>query len=429
MDSKHYPDRSSIEALQLSKLQALVAALRSENPFYARKIQQADFGSEFRTLRDFSDRMPFTLKTELIENQTTHPPYGTNLTFPLQQYTRFSQTSATTGTPLRWLDTPESWEWMLDNWEVVYRVSGVTSADRILFAFSFGPFLGFWTAFESAARRGCFCISGGGLSSEARLQAIIDNQVSVICSTPSYAIRLAEVAAEKQITLETAPVKTIITAGEPGGSIPSTRSRIQGLWRGSRVVDHHGMTEVGPVSFQCPRQQGILHVIESAYVAEVIDSDSGHRLGPGKTGELVLTTLGRTASPLLRYRTGDLVRSASQALCSCGRSDLALEGGILGRTDDMVIVRGVNLFPSVFEEVIRAVNGVAEYRVEIGNEKTLSEVRIQVEPLPGFSDEQTLARQLEAKLRTALALRIPVSIVPPGTLPRFEMKARRWIRS
>ena len=373
--------------------------------------------------------MPFTFKAELVEDQTAHPPYGTNLTFPLQQYTRFSQTSATTCTPLRWLDTAESWEWMLDNWRSVYQVCDVGPADRILFAFSFGPFLGFWTAFESAARLGCLCFSGGGLRSEARLQTIIDNEVNVLCSTPTYAIRLAEVAAERRIELERTKVKTIVTAGEPGGSIPSTRSRIQGLWNGARVVDHHGMTEVGPVSFECPERHGVLHVMESAYIAEVIDPDSGQAVEAGKIGELVLTTLGRTGSPLLRYRTGDMVQIASKTLCTCGRPDLALEGGILGRTDDMVIVRGVNLFPSVFEDVVRAVNGVAEYRVEIRNESALSEVKVQVEPLPGFSAEETLAGELEAKLRTAFALRIPVSIVPRGTLPRFEMKAKRWIRS
>ena len=185
------------------------------------------------------------------------------------------------------------------------------------------------------------------------------------------------------------------------------------------------MTEVGPVSFQCPRRSGVLHVIESAYVAEVLDTDGDQPVEPGNVGELVLTTLGRIGSPLLRYRTGDLVRMGSTGPCQCGRSDLALEGGIVGRTDDMVVVRGVNLFPSLFEEVARAVKGVAEYRVEIGSDTTLPEVRMQVEFVTGVVEEE-LVGELENKLRAATALRIPVSVVPRGTLPRFEMKAKRW---
>ena len=420
-----YPDRFSLEAQQLAKLRALITALVPDNGFYSRKIREAGLTSEIPTLSDFLRQMPFTVKSELVEDQLAHPPYGTNLTFPLERYTRLSQTSATTGTPLRWLDTVEGWEWMLNNWEVVYGAAQVERSDRILFAFSFGPFLGFWTAFESALRRGCFCIPAGGLSSQARLQAIIENNVNVLCCTPTYAVRLAEVAAEGKINLETSRVGTILTFGEPGGSIPSVRSLIASLWNGARVIDHHGMTEVGPVSFECPRRSGVLHVMESAYVAEVLYPDGDQPVEPGNVGELVLTTLGRIGSPLLRYRTGDLVRMGSTAPCECGRSDLALEGGIVGRTDDMVVVKGVNLFPSLFEEVARAVKGVAEYRVEIGRDTTLPEVRMQVELVPGVVEEE-LVRELESKLRAATALRIPVSVVPRGTLPRFEMKAKRW---
>ena len=421
-----YPDRSSLEAEQLSKLRTLISALVPGNRFYSSKIREAGLTPEIPTLSDFLRQMPFTVKSELVEDQLAHPPYGTNLTFPLQRYTRLNQTSATTGTPLRWLDTSESWEGMLDNWEEVYRAAQVKRSDRILFAFSFGPFLGFWTAFESALRRGCFCIPGGGLSSQARLQAIVENDVNVLCCTPTYAIRLAEVAAEEQIELEKSSIQTIITAGEPGGSIASTRSLMETLWNGARIVDHHGMTEVGPVSYECPRRPGVLHVIESAYIAEVIDPDTGRPLEPGNLGELVLTTLSRIASPLLRYRTGDVVKASLAVPCECGRSDLALEGGIVGRTDDMVVIKGVNLFPSLFEEVARAVKGVAEYRVEIRRDTTLPEARMQVEPSPEVVDEGELARELESRLRSVTTLRIPVSVVPRGTLPRFEMKAKRW---
>lgn len=420
-------DRAAIEARQLARLQALLAALQ-DNPFYSAKFRAAGIHSAVASLAEFFDCAPFTLKQEIIDDQRDHPPYGSNLTDPLHRYTRFSQTSGTSGHPMYWLDTPESWEWMLDNWTQVYRAAGVTPQDRIFFAFSFGPFLGFWTAFEAAARLGCLRVPSGGMRSAARLRAILDTGATVLCCTPTYALRLAEIAAEENIDLAAAKIRRIIVAGEPGGSIPSTRALIEKLWPGARVFDHHGMTEVGPVSYGCPRQPGVLHVLESAYIAEVIDQGTGIAVPPGATGELVLTNLGRAGSPLLRYRTGDVVQRAADARCACGSFELALQGGILGRTDDMVVVRGVNVYPTAVEDIVRAVDGVAEYRVEIRTDRGLVEMSIQVEPSPDHAGAASLVHRLEAGLRNAFALRIPVAIVPPGSLPRFKMKAQRWVR-
>ncbi len=427
MTAPSFPDRGRIEADQLAKLQALVAALVPGNAFYSARLERAGIGDGVSSLNQFRERVPFTNKQELIEDQRARPPYGSNLTFPLDRYTRFCQTSATTGKPLRWLDTPESWEWMLDNWTRVFGAARVTASDAIFFAFSFGPFLGFWLAFEEATRMGCLAVPGGGMRSSARLRTIVDTGVTVLCCTPTYAIRLGEVAAEENIDLAAAKVRTILVAGEAGGSIAGTRAHIEKLWPGARVVDHHGMTEVGPVSYGCPARPGVLHILESAYIAEVIDPETGRPVGSGGTGELVLTNLGRVGSPLLRFRTGDLVERAADSVCGCGSHELALEGGILGRTDDMVVVRGVNVYPSAVEDILRAC-GVAEYRVEVRAHRTLPELNILVElPVPN-EDGRSLAHRLEAALSSALALRIPVSCVPGGTLPRFEMKAQRWIR-
>ena len=423
-----FPDRSAVEIHQLAKLRLLLAALLPNNRFYSHKFRSASIHPHFASLEEFFERVPFTRKKELVQDQQDHPPFGTNLTWPLERYTRFSQTSGTSGQPMRWLDTPESWNWMLDNWTQVYRVAEITPKDAIFFAFSFGPFLGFWTAFEAATRMGCLSIPGGGMRSAGRLRAIIDAGATVLCSTPTYAIRLAEVAAEEKIDLAAAKIRRIITAGEPGGSIPATRAYLEKLWPGSRVVDHHGMTETGPVSYGCPKQQNVLHVIESAYIAEVIDPGNGQAVPPGGKGELVLTNLGRTGSPLLRYRTCDLVERAENPRCECGTYDLALEGGILGRTDDMVVVRGVNVYPSAVEDILRASDGIADYRVEIRINHALPELTIQVEPSPEHDDPAGLTRRLEVALSNAFGLRIPVASVPSGNLPRFEMKAQRWVR-
>jgi phenylacetate-CoA ligase len=168
----------------------------------------------------------------------------------VEEYRRFHQTSGTTGRPMRWLDTPDSWAWVVECWTRIYQSAGVGRRDRIFFPFSFGPFLGFWGAFDAAVRMGCLAIPGGGMRSTTRLRTLLDNQATVICTTPTYALHLVEVAEEEKIDLTAGSVRTIIVAGEPGGSIPATRSHIEQLWGGARVVDHHGMTEIGPVSLR-----------------------------------------------------------------------------------------------------------------------------------------------------------------------------------
>ena len=398
---------------QLGKLNRLVAALVPDNRFYTYKL--GDSGSAFSSLEDFFHRVPFTTKAELIADQQAHPPYGTNLTYPVKRYTRLTQTSGTSGAPLRWLDTPESWSWMLDCWAEVFHAAGVRPGDRIFFAFSFGPFLGFWTAFEAATRLGCLCLPGGGLSSAARLQAIFDNSVDHLCCTPTYALRLGLFAQQERINLNTSRIRTIIVAGEPGGSIPATRKRIESFWHGTRVFDHHGMTETGPVTYE--DSPGNLAIIESAYIAEVINP------AVDGTGELVLTNLGRTGSPLLRYRTGDLVRNVRR------NERFILKGGILGRADQMVIVRGVNVYPTAIEQIVRACPRVAEYQVAVHEADGMTELEIILEPTADCADAPGMAARLEADLRTVLALRIPVRLAPLGSLPRPEMKSQRWCRT
>ncbi len=395
----------------IERLRALRAALLPSNTFYAERLRE-----DFSTLEEFRARVPLLEKADLVADQLAHPPFGSNLTFPLDRYTRFCQTSGTTGSPLRWVDTPESWAWMTGCWRRVFEAGGVTKQDRVFFAFSFGPFLGFWTAFDSAASLGCMAIPGGGMSSTARLRTLIDAQATVLCCTPTYAIRLGETARAEGLTASC--ISKIFVAGEPGGSVPATRLLLERLWPGARIVDHHGMTETGPVSYECPLRPRVLHVIESEYYAELVDSAAGGR------GELVLTNLGRIGSPVIRYRTGDIVLPAPRGRCICGTEDLALEGGILGRRDDMVVIRGVNVYPSAIEDILRTFEGVEEYQVEIATVRSMIEMRLRIEPDPG-ADER---HRLDCALRDALGLRIPIESVPSGTLPRYEMKSKRWIR-
>ena len=420
--------RHELQSRQLDALRRLIAALLPSNRFYGDKLRAAGLDEELAGLDEFNQRLPLTTKQQIVDDQLACPPYGTDLTFPLHRYTRLCQTSGTAGKPLRWLDTSESWQWMLDCWAHVFDAAGAEAGDRALFAFSFGPFLGFWTAFEAACQRGLMCIPGGGMSSRARLQTIFDNDVTVLLCTPTYAIRLGEVAVEQGFDLSHAKVRRIIVAGEPGANVPATRAHIERLWPTAAVCDHHGMTEVGPVSFENPKHPGILHVIESAYLAQIIDPETEAPVAAGEVGELVLTTLGRTGSPLLRYRTGDLVRQATLGPDVLGRCELALEGGILGRVDDMVVIRGVNVYPSAVDQLVRAEPDVAEYRVTVRDTDGLAELELSIEPAPGCADPAALSRRLANTLRDAFQLRIPVRLVDPGGLPRFEFKAKRWVR-
>ena len=419
------PDRASIESLQTERLRALLLELRSGNAFYRDRLAKAGLG-EAPTLAEFVAKMPFTSKMDLVWDREEFPPYGSNLTYPIGRYSRFCQSSGTTRGPLPSLDTAESWSAMLDCWDRVYEAAGVGPGEKIFFAFSFGPFLGFWTAFESATRRGNLSIPGGGLSSKARLQAMVAHEVEVLCCTPTYAMRLGELfAAHANDETATYRLKKIVVAGEPGGSLPEVRRRLSDLWKGARVFDHHGMTETGPVTYEHPDKPLALCVIEEAYFAEIIDRENQTEVAPGQKGELVLTTLTRTACPLLRYRTGDLVEKAYFTLEGAS-SGLCLEGGILGRVDEMVVIRGVNVYPTAVEKIIRGFPEVVEFQVVQTTRQSMAELEVMIEA--DAKARPDLAERVQRELADAFTLRIPVKMVEAGELPRYEFKSRRWVR-
>lgn len=430
MSELQFQDRNEIETYQCAQLRRLVATLLDGNPFYGEKLRHAGIDASISSLEHFTTSMPFTTKKELAADQAAHAPFGSNLSFPIEHYTRLHQTSSTTGKPLRWLDTAESWEWMVDGWVTVLRAEGVTPRDRLFAAFSFGPFIGFWLGYEAAEKMGCMVIPGGSMNSVTRLKAILENEVTVLCCTPTYAIRLGQLARDKQLDLSQSKVRTIIVGGEPGGSLPAIRARIESLWPGARVFDHHGMTECGPATHQCPKQAGLLHLLEASLLCEFIHPETGEPMpeDSGEISELVITTLGRTGSPLLRYRTGDLVRPGPNTKCRCGLWERVLEGGIIGRADDMIFVRGVNLYPSAVDELLSPISAIAEYRVEISEDRSMTELCVYIEPMPDHPDPDSLKHEVAEVFRNSFNLRVPIKIVSPGSLPRFELKAKRWVR-
>jgi phenylacetate-CoA ligase len=396
---------SAIRDLQLGKLQAGVKEILGTNAFWRERLHDVHGWDDF-------ERLPLTTKSELVADQAAHAPFGTNLTHPLDRYVRLHQTSGSSGDqPLRWLDTPESWEWWERIWsDHVYRAAGVTDRDRVFFAFSFGPFIGFWSAFGGAQRLGALCISGGAMTSEQRVRNMLDLGATILMSTPTYALRLADVAAEIGVSISAAGIRTTIHAGEPGASIPATRAAIEAAYSASSY-DHTGMTELGPTGFSCSARDGV-HMIESEFIFEVSDE-----------GELIATNLGRWGMPVIRYRTGDRV-VVSHAPCSCGSPFMKVVGGIQGRVDDMFTVRGVNLFPSQVEDIVRRYPEVTEFVIEHRRERRMDEVSVLVET----SAADFSAPQLEADFRQALGVRLECRVVATGTLPRSELKSRRIVR-
>ncbi|MDR9793276.1 AMP-binding protein [Aeribacillus sp. FSL K6-2848] len=407
---------NELRSLQLQKLNRLLHFVLNHNEFYKEKL--AGLKLPLQSLEEVK-KLPFTMKKELVDDQNNHPPYGKNHSYPLEEYVRYHQTSGTSGKPLKILDTKKSFEWWETCWLEVYRSSGVTKKDRVFFAFSFGPFIGFWAAFEGAKRLGALSISSGSQTSIERLRSMIENRATVLVCTPSYALHLAEVAEENGIDIKNGPVQKIITAGEPGASVPSTRKQIESLW-GAVLYDHVGMTEMGAYGYSCSEQKGI-HVNESEFIVEVINPNTLEPVEVGEKGELVLTNLGRESYPVIRYRTGDIVIRSDQQ-CECGNSYQFFPGGILGRADDMVIIRGINIYPSSIESIIREFKEVKEFRIVYYTENEMDQIKVEIE-----SDSEQIVPILATKLRERVGLRIQVEKVPDNELPRFTMKARRVV--
>ena len=404
-------DRAAIQASQLKRLNQLLDSILPENQFYAEKL-----GSQLK-LDDLSalSNLPFTTKAELAPTDSDSD-FARNLTYDVDRYVRFHRTSGTSGRPMGVLDTAADWQWWIDTWQYVLDAASITANDRVFMAFSFGPFIGFWSAHEAVTSRAALAIPGGGLSSEARLDLILRSNATALFCTPTYALRLAEVAAQNGVNIADSAVTRIVVAGEPGGSIPSVRGRIENAWN-AIVIDHAGASEVGPWGYPNADRTG-LHICEAEFIAEFVDPETGQAANGANPSELVLTTLGRTGCPVIRYRTGDLVQPVYP---DSGNRFVMLQGGVLGRSDDMLVIRGVNVFPSGIEGILRELPSVIEFRLIAQRDGEMDSLLIEVEDQNDDSD--AIAGLLESRL----GLRIDVACVELNSLPRFEAKGRRFV--
>jgi phenylacetate-CoA ligase len=427
MSLKLYPEKMTRKELELEQwklVQRLLVEVVPRNQFWSSKYEQAGVRADsVKSWAEFQ-RLPFCTKQELVEDQLKFPPYGSNLSEELGSFTRCHQTSGTTGKPMSWLDTPGSWEWFLECWEQNFRLAGIGERERFLFPFSFGPFVGFWAGFEGAQRAGHFVFAAGGMSTEARLELIERHQLTVLCCTPTYALRMLEVAEKECKQIAAGSVKFVMVAGEPGGAIPSIRNKIERGF-GARVIDHWGMTDIGPLGIESYENPGDLMLLETACFPEIIDPETLRPVAVGEQGELVITNLGRWGMPVIRYRTGDLVRQATTPN-RCGRSLLRLQGGVVGRVDDMITIRGNNVFPSAVDAVLREIEEIAEHQVTVTATGALQQVKLEIEPVSIDVDREVLRQRVQRMIKDRLQFQAEVLVVDVGALPRYELKSRRF---
>jgi phenylacetate-CoA ligase len=420
--------RPQIEALQTRKLKNLVAWADANVPWQSKRLRAAGVTPDsIKSLADLR-RIPMMTRDEWMQGQLDHPPYGPILAAPPEAAIRYHLTSGTTGrTPIQVLDSMKDWEWIAEMWCYGFWGFGVRPVDTVFFAFSYGTFVGFWGAHYACEKLGTLVLAGGNMTTEARVKQILSMKATVVCSTPTYALRMAQEAKTMGVDLAGSAVKRLILSGEPAGSIPATKRLIEEEW-GAKAADTAGMTEVGTIMvFECERQPGGTHIIEDHYIEEVVNPDTGEPVPYGELGERLITSFGRGFIPVLRYRTRDLVVRVPASGCTCGRTFDLYEGGIRGRVDDMKLVRGTNVYPRAVEAIVREYKEIDEFRIHLYTaDERQDEIEVLIEIPDPKADEIRILKELGKSLAEAHeGLRFGVQKVQAGSLPRFELKAKR----
>src|SRR3989440_2474299 len=431
MDSRYLePDieraaGATLRAVQEQRLHEQVEPANQPARFYRRRLAAAGVKpADVRSLDDLR-RLPFTTKDELKQDQADHPLWGTLLAVPFADCLRVHMTSATTGRPLAFLDTRDDWYGFYHSYARSLWAFGIRPSDMVMAAFSYGPWIGYWSGFYAAQDIGCLVFPAGGFGTDQRIDALRTYPITVLGCTPSYALFLAEAAARKGIDLaKDTKVRITWHTGEPGASIPATRAKIEAAF-GAQAYDLPGLTEIAAWGFECDARAGLVHVNEDYCLAEVLD-EAGEPVKPGERGGLIFTSLYRKAMPLIRYRTRDVVQVADRR-CPCGRTLLALEGGVLARLDDMKKVRGIIVYPRRVEELVRPFVGVDEFQILFRRHEGLDDIVVRIDPSPALSRAECdgLCGQLSDALRIGLGIRVTVEATEPGALPRWDHKARR----
>ena len=408
-----------VEISNLTKLNKLLNSLSSTNSIF---YSSRDY--DLRSLKSLDElrKFPFLCKKDLILDQKKNSPFGAFHCLPLNTYLRSHQTSGTTQKPLKWLDSAADWDWWKKCWSYVYQAAGFEAGDTIFFPFSFNFFIGFWSAYDAAQSLGIRTIAGGGQDSLTRIHTIQEYSPKGLIITPSHCFRLIEKARQVNVDLSSLSVSKIVLAGEAGGSIGGVAEQISTAWN-SETFDHYGCTELGAMGYQCTEYRDGFHLNEDEFIFEVIDPHTLEPVGEAETGELVVTNLGRYGSPLIRYRTGDIVR-VTHEICSCGRTHKRCIGGILGRVNDTMIVKGVNIYPSAVESVIRNYKDILDFQCLFKQDLVNPEIILK---LAVKDEKEKILSAVWREMKNTFHFTFRVEIVPLGSLPKFEGKSKRFL--
>ncbi len=422
--------REEIRSLQIRKFKRILQWAYDHSKFHHTLYRDAGLEpGDVRTMEDIS-RVPKVDKGMMRGIQAKEPfPYGDMLCVPLEEVTEFRQTSGTTGQPVYQPDTWEDWEWWAECWAYILYAQGYRASDRVFIPFGYNIFVAFWAGHYGAEKLGCEVVPGGVLNTEARILKMQELRATAMMATPTYVMGMAETARTKlgMDPKRDLSIRKITCAGEPGASVPATKHRMEEAW-GAKVYDHVGATEIGAWSYECQEQPGGLHINEGLFLVQIEDPDTGQTIEePNRLGKMVITAFDRMAQPCVRFDSKDLILWAEEP-CPCGRSYRMIKGGVLGRADDIIKVKGVLLSPTSIEDVVRGISELGdEYEVTVKREGDTDDIVLKVELQPGAEARQVeVLTRLTDQLRLKTNLRYDISIHPYGSLPRYEGKAKRF---
>lgn len=419
------------EPLILAKLKRQVGWAWERSPFYRRKWEEAGVSPD--TLRSLEDlaRFPVVRKAELRAVQDAHPPFGDYLCIEPSEVARIHGTSGTTGRPTVFGIGADDWRRIGEAHARILWGAGIRPGDRILICSFFSLYLGSWGALAGGERLGATVFPfGAGVAGQTLMavQWARELHPSAFYSTPSYALHLAETARREGVDPRSFGLRTLFFSGEPGAGIPSTRRLIEETFGGA-CIDMGSMAEMSPwmSNAECRHRTG-MHLWQDVVYTEVCDPVSFQPVPSGAEGTPVYTHLERTSQPMIRLVSGDLARWTDE-LCPCGRTYPRLPDGVYGRIDDMLIVRGENVYPSAIEDVLRSIEGFGgEFQVVVSRRTAMDELLIRAEYAATHAGStEALGATMRQRLRARLGVHPVIELLAAGTLPRTEFKARRVI--
>lgn len=418
----------------LARIQHQLHRVYADLPFYRRHYDAHGFHpDDVKTLQDFTTKVPVITKKMLVADQQEHPPFGSyTQATRMDEIARIHGSSGTSGVPTLYAVSNDDWARAADVHAMAQWCAGIRPDDLVQVGFPFGLFFGGWGVVQGVEKIGAALFPLGVTESEKHLQFIETLRPTVFSATPSYCMHLMSVAAERGIDLRESSVRLLLVGGEPGGSLPGTREILETGW-GATLVDAGSTSEMYPfqANVGCGAGTGT-HIISDEIYPEIVHKDDLNVPVPdGERGAVIYTHLWRTSQPMIRFAPGD-ESYLSREPCPCGRTYPRLPEGVLGRLDDMLVVRGANIFPSAIETGLRSVPGFGpEFTIHVFKRGALDEIVVRAEYDPTVAADTAARAEArtagEARLKSLTGIRVPIEVIEPGTLPTTVFKARRVV--